>query len=115
MYCNEISIETWRDRHGRKAVVESVKRILAGEVVKFNSYERELNNSAKLIHCETVYIGLSKIEGEKALRKSHCEDLEAHLSHSLIPSWEPENAIDPIHIGVAIVEYFNGKDIFTNY
>lgn len=116
----EVPLNAWHTRHDRFGIANAVPHILNDEVIEFNSYSREMGDSTTLNHVEKCYIGLEdspeedKKEGYgKALRISSTSNLDEAGSHSLIPSWEPNNAINPIHIALAIKNYFGKLDIFV--
>lgn len=120
MNTKEISFASWRTRHNRFGIVNAIPKILDGEIIEFNSYKRNPTDSTILNHAEQVFIGLEDPPEErkkdgygKALRISPTKDLGASGSYSLIPSWEPDNSINPLHIACAITYYFRSCDVFV--
>lgn len=114
-----------RESHGPGAVAIAAKLISEGKTVSFDCYKRVKDDNAFLTikreYVDTFYFGIMDlkegIEGRSiAVRISHCSDLDAVNSHSLIPSWTPrEITSDPVHIAAELMLFLSRHDdVFIN-
>lgn len=102
------------DTHGAGAIVKAVDQILSGAAVSFDCFTSG-EESTDLIFEKTEFIGIGKDEDGAALRVSHCKDLYAHNSHSIIPTWYGDRVINPVLIAATIATYFkNYRTFFIN-
>lgn len=119
------SLEMFRfETHGIGAAGYAAKRIAQGETVSFDIWNRIKDDNdfltIKREFVKRVYIGLSKLDDEPegrdtALRVSHCSDLQAHQTHSLIASWQGNDITgDPVFIAAEIVSYMMANK-YDNY
>lgn len=98
------------------ACANAAKDIVNGNTVKFDVFTRpNKEDSTELKYKTGFYFGIMDIGGKPALRVSHCTDLDAHQSHSLIASWN-NAANDPVFIAVRLAMFLSheGSDWFIN-
>ena len=103
------------DTHSFGACAKAATDITAGQTVKFDVFTRSKDDSTKLHYVNSFYFGLMDIDGTPALRVSHCTNLDAHETHSLIASWNTE-ANNPVYISARLTMFLmrEGTDWFIN-
>lgn len=103
------------ETHCFGACAVAAKQIVNGETVKFDIFRRSKEESTRLTYVKSIYVGLYEIDGSQALRVSHCTDLDAHKTHSLIASWSKQ-ATDPVFISARLAVHLmrEGSDWFIN-
>ncbi len=102
------------ENHSFGAAAIAAKRIVNGEIVGFNVFERpNKNDSMELRYKTRFYFGLYEIDGTPAFRVSNCKDLDASGSHSLIASWN-DAANDVVFIAARLSLFLTreGSDYF---
>jgi hypothetical protein len=102
------------DTHCFGACANAAKDIANGNTVKFDVFTRpNKEDSTELKYKSAFYFGIADIDGKPALMVSHCSDLDAHQSHSLIASWN-DSANDPVFIAARLTLFLSreGSDWF---
>lgn len=93
------------ESHGSGCMIPAVDRILNGKVVAFDCYNRG-ESSTDMLFQKRIFIGIINDEDDgNMLRVSHCNDLLAHSTHSIIPSWYGELVSNPVLIAASIVNF----------
>lgn len=104
-------------QQGVGAVALAAKRIAKGETIYFDVFTRpNMPDNFRIIkHKGRFYFGVLKLlpERKNALRVSHCEDLDAFGTESLIATWQA-GAKDPVFIAARITQFLmrEGSDWF---
>lgn len=104
------------ENHCFGACAVAAKEIANGQTVKFDVFTRpNKNDSCEMRYKTSFYFGLYNIDEKPALRVSHCTNLDAPSTHSLIASWY-DCANDPIFISARLTMFLmrEGSDWFIN-
>lgn len=106
----------WKfETHGSGAIMVATKQILEGKTVSFDCFKRG-ETSTDMIFQKTEFIGIAHDEDDgDMLRVSHCNDLFAHSTHSIIASWYGELVHNEALIAATIAMYLRCySDFFLN-